>query len=45
MGNIIFWLSFCIVGQPMAVILYTIDYWKISVGLISGQGGNARDEL
>uniref|UniRef100_A0A7S3Q517 diacylglycerol O-acyltransferase n=1 Tax=Chaetoceros debilis TaxID=122233 RepID=A0A7S3Q517_9STRA len=45
MGNIIFWLSFCIVGQPMAVILYTIDYWKISMGLISGQGGNARDEL
>jgi len=45
MGNIIFWLSFCIVGQPMAVILYTIDYWKISMGFISGQGGNARDEL
>ena len=25
-GNIIFWVSFCIVGQPMAVLLYTIDY-------------------
>ena len=27
-GNIIFWLSFCIVGQPMALLLYTIDYWE-----------------
>jgi len=27
-GNIVFWISFCIVGQPMAVIMYTIDYWK-----------------
>jgi diacylglycerol O-acyltransferase-1 len=25
-GNIIFWISFCVVGQPMAVLLYTIDY-------------------
>jgi diacylglycerol O-acyltransferase-1 len=25
-GNIIFWLSFCVVGQPMAVMLYTVDY-------------------
>ena len=25
-GNIIFWLSFCVVGQPMAVLLYTVDY-------------------
>jgi len=30
LGNIIFWLSFCILGQPMAIILYTIDYWKLS---------------
>jgi len=28
-GNFIFWLSFCILGQPMAIILYTIDYWKL----------------
>jgi diacylglycerol O-acyltransferase-1 len=27
-GNIIFWISFCIVGQPMAILLYTIDYWE-----------------
>jgi diacylglycerol O-acyltransferase-1 len=26
MGNIIFWLSFCIIGQPMAILMYTIDY-------------------
>ena len=25
-GNIIFWLSFCIFGQPMAVILYYMDF-------------------
>lgn len=28
-GNIIFWISFCFVGQPMAMLLYTIDYWQI----------------
>lgn len=27
-GNIIFWVSFCFVGQPMAMLLYTIDYWE-----------------
>jgi diacylglycerol O-acyltransferase 1 len=26
MGNILFWISFCVVGQPMAVLLYTADY-------------------
>lgn len=25
-GNILFWMSFCVVGQPMAILLYTIDY-------------------
>lgn len=25
-GNIVFWLSFCIFGQPMAVLLYYRDY-------------------
>jgi len=24
-GNIIFWLTFCVLGQPMAVMLYTLD--------------------
>eukprot|EP00948_MAST-09A_sp_MAST-9A-sp1_P001747 g1747.t1 len=27
-GNYIFWVSFCIVGQPMAVLLYYYDYSK-----------------
>lgn len=27
-GNYIFWISFCFVGQPMAMLLYTIDYWE-----------------
>jgi len=25
-GNMIFWLSFCVIGQPMAIMLYTVDY-------------------
>ena len=25
-GNMIFWVSFCLVGQPMAALLYTVDY-------------------
>lgn len=25
-GNVLFWMSFCVVGQPMAVFLYTVDY-------------------
>lgn len=29
-GNVIFWIVFCVVGQPMAVLMYTIDYWKAS---------------
>jgi len=29
-GNIIFWLSFCIVGQPTAILMYTIDHWKMT---------------
>mmetsp|Transcript_28427 Transcript_28427/g.60207 ORF Transcript_28427/g.60207 Transcript_28427/m.60207 type:complete len:777 (+) Transcript_28427:167-2497(+) len=28
-GNVIFWISFCFVGQPMAMLLYTIDYWEM----------------
>jgi diacylglycerol O-acyltransferase-1 len=25
-GNVLFWISFCVVGQPMAALLYTVDY-------------------
>ena len=31
-GNVVFWISFCMVGQPMAILLYTIDYWEINHG-------------
>ena len=29
LGNILFWVTFCIVGQPMAILMYTIDFWKM----------------
>ena len=29
LGNILFWITFCIVGQPMAILMYTIDFWKL----------------
>jgi len=25
-GNIVFWLTFCVIGQPMAILMYTADY-------------------
>jgi diacylglycerol O-acyltransferase-1 len=25
-GNILFWVTFCVVGQPMAILLYTVDF-------------------
>mmetsp|Transcript_23027 Transcript_23027/g.27248 ORF Transcript_23027/g.27248 Transcript_23027/m.27248 type:complete len:717 (-) Transcript_23027:515-2665(-) len=28
-GNVIFWFSFCVIGQPTAILMYTIDYWKM----------------
>ena len=31
LGNAIFWCSFCIVGQPMAVMLYYYEIVKMSV--------------
>jgi diacylglycerol O-acyltransferase-1 len=29
-GNAIFWCLFCVVGQPMGLIMYYFDIWKIS---------------
>lgn len=29
-GNSFFWMSFCIVGQPMGVIMYYYDLCKVS---------------
>lgn len=31
-GNALFWGIFCIVGQPMGVIMYYYDLWKLSGG-------------
>mmetsp|Transcript_9699 Transcript_9699/g.14558 ORF Transcript_9699/g.14558 Transcript_9699/m.14558 type:complete len:127 (-) Transcript_9699:163-543(-) len=28
-GNLIFWITFCVVGQPMAILLYAIEYWRL----------------
>jgi diacylglycerol O-acyltransferase-1 len=25
-GNVLFWMTFCVIGQPMAILLYTVDY-------------------
>ena len=27
-GNIVFWFSFCIFGQPSLVLLYYFDYYQ-----------------
>lgn len=32
LGNVIFWLSFCIIGQPSAVMMYAVDYWRVNTG-------------
>ena len=36
MGNIIFWLAFCVVGQPMGVLMYALDLASLRRG---GEGG------
>ncbi len=30
LGNVMFWLTFCVIGQPMGVIMYYYDFWRIS---------------
>jgi diacylglycerol O-acyltransferase-1 len=32
-GNAIFWCIFCVVGQPMGIIMYYYDIWKDSVDM------------
>jgi len=29
-GNAIFWCLFCVVGQPMGLIMYNFDLWKLA---------------
>lgn len=45
MGNVIFWLSFCVVGQPMAILMYTIDYQLQKETLDVTEGGNTAAAL
>jgi diacylglycerol O-acyltransferase-1 len=32
-GNVVFWLSFCIIGQPLVLIIYYHD-WRKNQGLL-----------
>ena len=43
-GNMIFWLTFCIVGQPMAILMYTIHH-KRETGVTVGCSGFSCNEL
>ncbi|OCK76531.1 diacylglycerol acyltransferase DGAT2 [Lepidopterella palustris CBS 459.81] len=36
-GNVIFWVSFCLVGQPLAALLYFFA-WQAKYGSLSKQG-------
>lgn len=36
-GNAIFWISFCLVGQPLAALLYFFA-WQVKYGSVSKQG-------
>jgi len=42
-GNVLFWVVFCIVGQPMALMLYFHD--TQNGGMLPGAGGSLRGEL
>lgn len=35
-GNMIFWMSFCLVGQPLAALLYFFA-WQAKYGSVSKQ--------
>lgn len=34
LGNAVFWVSFCLVGQPFAVLLYYFS-WQVKYGSVS----------
>ena len=36
----VFWLVFCVVGQPCAILLYAIDYAQLSNGESAASGGS-----
>lgn len=35
-GNVIFWITFCIIGQPLCIMMYYHDYTKGTVGKSAG---------
>lgn len=37
LANAIFWISFCLVGQPLAALLYFFA-WQAKYGSVSKQG-------
>ncbi|KAJ9518496.1 hypothetical protein QJQ45_018593 [Haematococcus lacustris] len=40
-GNIVFWLSFCVVGQPLTLLLYSHDYlYEVKPHLMATQAVN-----
>jgi len=43
LGNVTFWLSFCIVGQPMAILMYTADYQLAKQHAATQIAGNLED--
>lgn len=40
-GNVIFWLTFCVLGQPVAILLYSIDYAQLQAISVGGAGAGA----
>jgi len=40
-GNVIFWISFCLVGQPLAALLYFFA-WQAKYGSVSKQAQHFR---
>ena len=36
LGNIFFWLVFCVLGQPMGVIMFNWDLWKVHTRVVEG---------
>lgn len=43
LGNMLFWLVFCIVGQPMCALLYYHDYVLLHSPGLGSDGGAVTD--
>jgi len=40
-GNVVFWCIFCVVGQPLGVLLFAHDNFQMrSAGMTCGAGGD-----